>query len=56
MKATPLFAFPFPEGKDKPAGPEQMQGICVAIEERLELLKLLVGTHASPAARPKANW
>lgn len=48
MEETPLFGWSVPQGKDKPAGPEQMKTLAVAIEETIKLLQLLTGSKGKP--------
>lgn len=48
MEETALFGWPVPQGKDKPAGPEQMKALAVAIEESIKLLQLLTGSKGKP--------
>lgn len=49
MEATPIFDWPFPGGGEPPNGPLQIGDAVTAIEERLAVLKLLVGTPAEAA-------
>lgn len=53
MGQTPLFHWPFPVGGDAPNGPFQIEAALDAIESRLEILRLLVGTpEAAVAPKP----
>jgi hypothetical protein len=47
---TELFEFPFPDGEEKPDGPAQIGALAKAIENRLEVIELLIGTPGAPAA------
>lgn len=50
MEQTALFEFPFPDEEDAPDGPVQIGLAVTAIETRLAILELLLGTPGSPAA------
>lgn len=50
MEATPVFGFPFPGGKDAPAGPAQIEGLAIGVEDRLTMLAQILGTIGEAAA------